>query len=379
MRHIITALIFLIVSADAPGGKMTKLSFRNPKTVDGADDSIVRSVASAVIIPGSAHEDLWVHPNLVTVPGDPIQVELALRSTDRRGGDKHTLFNYLRTEDDFQSLHPIDNPSSPDWSLIGLTAADFELPKSDGVELPDGEWHWARNAAFVDSGTIVYPFLTRKGRRRSVRTVTARQRGDKWEPLYVSNALAKQAGRGLLEPQIVQHRDRLFMTMRAEDGFGYVSVSGDNARSWSEPQAWRWDDGTKIPMHSTMTKLLSHSDGMLLVYTRIREDNRNVFRQRAPLHCADVDPQSLSLQRSTERVIIPNRGLPVGNFWVWPIDQTSSYVCAAEWPRGGGAANGDTWLAKIYWKQPNQRMSTDGHRRVGSEQSSNKPDAGDGE
>ena len=340
------------------------------KVVAGAEASIVREIASAVILPGSAHDDLWVHPNLVTIPGNPIQFELALRSTDRRGGDRHTVFNYFRTDDDFGHLHPIDDPTSPAWELMGLTPEDFRLPTDGSVELPEGEWHWARNAAFINSSTIVYPFLTRNGNRRSVRTVVSRKQGEKWAPLYVSNALANDAGRGLLEPQIVQQQHRLFMTMRAEDGFGYVSVSADNGRSWSEPQAWRWDNGEKIPMHTTMTKLLSHSDGMLLVYTRIREDNRDVFRSRAPLHCADVDPRTLSLRRPTERVIIPNRGLPVGNFWVWPIDQTRSYVCATEWPRDGRAANGDTWLAKIYWKRPNQRMSPNGHRRVGSEESS---------
>jgi len=350
---------------------MAELSFRNPDIVGGAEDSIVREVASAVIIPGRAHDDLWVHPNLVTIPGNPIQVEMALRSTDRRGGDKHTVFNYFRTDDDFRSLCPIDGPTSPAWRLIGLTPADFDLPTEASVELPEGEWHWARNASFLDSGTIVYPFLTLKGHCRSVRTVVARQWGEKWRPLCVSEGLANEVKRGLLEPQIVKCQHRLFMTMRAEDGFGYLAVSEDDGRSWSKPQAWRWHGGEKIRMHTTMTKLLSHSNGMLLVYTRIRDDNRNVFRNRAPLHCADVDLTTLSLRRSTERVIIPNRGLPVGNFWVWPIDQTKSYVCATEWPRDGRAANGDTWLAKIYWRIPNQRMTDQGRERLAAKEPSN--------
>ncbi len=81
--------------------------------VMGAEDSIVREIASAVIIPGNVHDDLWVHPNLVTIPGNPIQLELSLRSTDRRGGDRHTVFNYFRTDDNFGHLHPIDDPTSP--------------------------------------------------------------------------------------------------------------------------------------------------------------------------------------------------------------------------------------------------------------------------
>jgi hypothetical protein len=138
--------------------------------------------------------------------------------------------------------------------------------------------------------------------------------------------------------------------MRAEDGRGYVAVSEEAGRTWREPQSWRWDDGEPIAMHTTMTTLPAHPGGLLLVYTRIRDDNRDVFRGRAPLHCTDIDPATLTLRRSTERIVVPNRGLPVGNFWVWPIDEDRSYVAVAEWPRDGRAENGDTWLAKIYWR-----------------------------
>ncbi|PHS12118.1 MAG: hypothetical protein COA78_08740 [Blastopirellula sp.] len=356
-----------MLTANALGEETQELSFQNPDVVKGAENSIVREIASAVIIPGETHKDLWVHPNLVTTPGNPIETELSLRTTDRSGGDRHTVVHYFRTDDDFQSLLPIESLMATAWSRIGLTPANFQSSKG-GIEVPDGSWHWARNSVQLDQKIIVYPFLIQEGERRSVRTVTARQHGNLFVPLYISNALTNEAGRGLLEPQIVEFQGRLYMTMRAEDGFGYVSVSDDQGKSWSAPHPWRWHDGEKIPMHTTMTKLLSHTDGMLLVYTRIRDDNQNVFRNRAPLYCADVDPKTLSLRRQTERVLIPNRGQPVGNFWVWLIDQNKSYVCAAEWPRDSQsrsqATNGHTWLAKIYWKQPNQRMTTQGHEQA---------------
>ena len=371
---------------------MTKLSFRNPDSVDGAKDSIIRTVASAVIIPGDTHKDLWVHPNMATIPGDPIKIELELRSTDRNGRDKHTVCHYFRTDDDFRHLYPIDNPTATDWGLISMTPSDFDLPPDGSVKWPGGgeqgsgrekvpvelEWHWGRSATFLDASTIVYPFHTRVRDYRVLYTVVARQQGDRWVPLYISNALVNETGRGLVEPHIVQYERRLFTTMRAEDGFGYVSVSEDNGRSWRKQQAWRWDDGEKIPMNTTMTKLLSHSDGMVLVYTRKHEDNQNVMRNRAPLYVADVDPTTLMLRRSTERAIVPNRGMPLGNFWVQSVDQTKSCVCTAEWPRDGRATNGDVWIAMIYWKRPNEQMSTDGHQRTVWRESSNKPEAGDG-
>jgi hypothetical protein len=140
MERIGTALVWLLLSARAPGGEMGKLSFQNPDIVDGAEDSIIREIASGVIIPGRAHEDLWVHPNLVTIPGNPIQMELALRSTDRRGSDKHTVFSCFRTGDDFGTLYPIDDPVPSAWARIGLTPTDFDQ-SADGVPLlPEGEW-----------------------------------------------------------------------------------------------------------------------------------------------------------------------------------------------------------------------------------------------
>ena len=48
-------------------------------------------------------------------------------------------------------------------------------------------------------------------------------------------------------------------------------------------------------------------------------------------------------------------------FWVWPIDQQQSYVVVAEWARDGRKDYGDTWLAKLYWKNPNRQLTRDGH------------------
>ena len=355
---------------DAKEKEVLGRSFQNPVVTQGAEESVVRQIESAVIILGDTHDDLWVHPNLVSVPGNPIIIELSLRSTDRQGGDKHTVANYFRTDNSFQSMRPIAEPAGSAWNRIGLTYDDLEPPRNADLRVPQapvGMWHWARNYIHIDSRTILQPFLTRDGRCHSVQTLVARVENERLVPLYISNAWSNDKERGLLEPQIAQYRGRYYMTVRAEDKRGYIMVSDDNGVTWSRPTPWKWDDGSEIPMHTTMTKLLSHSDGLVLVYTRIRDDNRNVFRSRAPLHCADVDPETLSLRRRTERIVVPNKGLPVGNFWVWPINQQESYVVVAEWPRDGREQNGDTWLAKIHWKRPNQQMTPEGHERAALE------------
>jgi hypothetical protein len=233
--------------------------------------------------------------------------------------------------------------------------------------MKNASWHWARNGVLLDAERILYPYVILYDTTYSVFTLAARQSGDRFAALYGSNGLTNNVKRGFLEPQIAAHDGRHYMTMRAEDGYGYVTTSDDEGRSWAPAKPWAWDDGRRVAMHTTMTKLLSHSEGLLLVYTRIRDDNGDVFRNRAPLHCADVDPVALRLMKSTERILVPNRGRPVGNFWVWPIDPQKSYVAVAEWPRDGREENGDAWLAKILWKRPNQQLTPEGRERVALE------------
>ena len=358
---ILAALFSLVIAGNAQEEGSLQMSFQSPMAIRGAKESIVQEIESAVIIPGDTHEDLWVHPNLVTTPGDPIAIELALRSTDRKGRDKHTVFNCFRTDDDFKTIHPIAECSGESWRRIGLKGEDFIGWRSLIPGMEYSIWHWDRNGIYLDAETILYPYYTiLPNNSFTVFTIAARKSGDQFEVLYGSNGLTNNIKRGFIEPQMVQYKDRLYMTMRAEDGYGYITTSDNKGRSWQEVKAWTWDDGSKIPMHTTMTKLLSHSDGLVLVYTRIRDDNDNAFRNRAPLHCADVDPANLSLKRCTERIIVPNKGMPLGNFWVWPINQHKSYVTVAEWPRDDRKENGDVWLAKIHWKRPNQQMTPEG-------------------
>jgi len=364
-RTILTVFLSFVVAGNAQAEGTPQMSFRNPMVIKSNKESIVREIESAVIIPGDTHEDLWVHPNLVTIPGDPITIELMIRSTDRRGGDRHSTYNYFRTDDDFNTIRPIAERSEEPWRRVGLNVNDFTGWSLLVPNMAKGAWHWARNSIYLDAETILYPYYTIAANGAfTVFTVAARKSGDQFKVLYGSNGLTNNIKRGFIEPQIALYKDRLYMTMRAEDGYGYVTTSDNKGRSWQKARAWRWDDGSKVPMRSTMTKLLSHSDGLVLVYTRIRNDNNNVMRNRAPLHCSDVDPASLSLKRCTERIIVCNKGMPLGNFWVWPINQRKSYVVVSEWPRDGRKENGDVWLAKIYWKRLNQQMTPEGYEKI---------------
>jgi len=94
------------------------------------------------------------------------------------------------------------------------------------------------------------------------------------------------------------------------------------------------------------------------VYTRRGANNDHVFRHRAPLFIAQVDPQGLCVIRATERVLVPEKGARLGNFGVTEVSPDETWVTAAEWmqPRGVEKRGSDNrvWIAKIQWNRPNR-------------------------
>ncbi len=214
----------------------------------------------------------------------------------------------------------------------------------------------------MPNGDIVMSFtFGPEANNRMVAGVRCTFDGEVLKVAEVGPPLRNDVGRGLLEPSVTRFDKRFLMTMRAEDGHGYVAVSDDGIR-YEPKTAWAWDDGKPIVMSTTQQHWLTHSDGLFLVYTRKDESNVNVIRWRAPLWVAQVDPERMCLIRSTERVVLPlvgdgvkdGDGVPLmGNFNVTNVSKEESWVTVGEWrPKRGG--NGDLLLARIRWSKPNR-------------------------
>lgn len=180
----------------------------------------------------------------------------------------------------------------------------------------------------------------------------------------VSKPLRLEVKRGLLEPSLIEWDGRFFVTLRAEDGHGYVATSDDGLH-WSEIQPWAWDDGEPLAMSTTQQHWLAHSEGLFLIYTRRDDSNVNVFRWRAPLYVAEVDRHSLRLVRESEQIVLPlvgdglrtpNEAAGLGNFHITAANEQESWVTAAE-ERPDQVTHGDTLLARIRWRWPNRLAS----------------------
>ncbi len=210
----------------------------------------------------------------------------------------------------------------------------------------------------LPNGSILIPMSVgfTPGEPRVVCSVRCRFDGVRLKMTEMGNALNLNVGRGLLEPSLASFNGKFYMTIRAEDDHGYASVS-DNGLLWEDKQPWCWDDGIPLTMSTTQQRWIANKQGLFLVYTRKAEDNVNVMRWRAPLYIAQVDPQTLRLIRSSEKVVFPIIGDGVnnsdhvarmGNFHTVNVSENESWVTTGETLPSDGW-KGNTLLARIKW------------------------------
>tara|TARA_R110002051_G_scaffold45472_2_gene91570 strand:+ start:115 stop:1401 length:1287 start_codon:yes stop_codon:yes gene_type:complete len=165
--------------------------------------------------------------------------------------------------------------------------------------------------------------------------------------------LILKQGRGVYEPSITSFKGEYYLTMRS-DKSAYVAKSKDGLH-FSSLKEWTFDDESVLGSYNTQQHWVRHRDALYLVYTRRGADNDEVFRHRAPLFMAEVDSEKLEVIRDSERIIVPNRGVALGNFGIMEVNQTETWITVAEYMRGeeNVVADNSVFTAKIKWKRPN--------------------------
>jgi hypothetical protein len=77
---------------------------------------------------------------------------------------------------------------------------------------------------------------------------------------------------------------------------------------------------------------------------------------------AEVDQKTLTLKRSTESILVPERGARLGNFAITEVSENETWVTVAEWmqtwapniiiqPDNAFGADNTVWAARILWKE----------------------------
>lgn len=218
----------------------------------------------------------------------------------------------------------------------------------------------------LEDGTILLPINFKIRDAEAYTTTVLRCAFDGATLTYLGHGseLTVPVKRGLYEPSLVRHGGRFFLTMRNDD-HGYVSVSNDG-QHFSEPVPWRSDDGSDLGNYNTQQHWVARREALFLVYTRRGAGNDHVFRHRAPLFIARVDPESLRVIRASEQILVPEHGARLGNFGVTEVNADETWVTVTEWMQGPGPKAHDTaplvargadnriWVAKLKWKTPNE-------------------------
>jgi hypothetical protein len=247
--------------------------------------------------------------------------------------------------------YAIYSPGRDAWSGLKL----LELPETDheGRKIlePNSGCHQRFDLA---SGEILLPIRYRKDlASRAYATIVARCTFDGETLTYREHGSEHTIPRerGLYEPSVIGFRGRYFLTMRS-DHSAFASTSRDGL-NYEPIREWMFDDGQVLGSYNSQQHWIAHKDSLYLSYTRRGANNDHVFRHRAPLFIARVDPERLCVVRATEQILLPETGVDLsGGFGILDINPNETWVISSEmaFPPSRRDEPNHILLAKVLWK-----------------------------
>ncbi|UUO08663.1 exo-alpha-sialidase [Blastopirellula sp. J2-11] len=225
------------------------------------------------------------------------------------------------------------------------------------VELPDSpQFHFARSGCSqrydLPNGDILLPIYfggAGNDSRHFAMVLRCQFDGKTLRVEEQGNALSIDIDRGFVEPSLTKFGETFFLTLRNDRG-AYVTTSQDGLH-FDKPKPWAFDDGQPLGSYNTQQHWVTHSDGLFLAYTRKGADNDDIFRHRAPLFIAQVDPQKLVVLRQTEQTLLPKLKDGFGNFGLSNISPEETWVVAGRSRAKSGEPS--LYLSRIQWSKPN--------------------------
>ena len=262
---------------------------------------------------------------------------------------------------------------TPDWKITNPRPRSTAYSTYNGktgnwrkwqlLEMPDDDKFYNSGAGCVqrydkDDGTILLPISFRpKGDNFRTTVCKCSFDGEKLKFLEHGSELElNDETRGLYEPSLTYFNGNYLLTMR-NDNMGFVTRSTDGLH-FDKYVPWKFDDGIELGSYNTQQHWVTHSNGLFLVYTRRGAGNDHVFRHRAPLFIAQVDPENLCVIRETEQILVPERGARLGNFGVTNVSPEETWVTVSEWMQPKGVekygSDGSVFVARIHWNKSNK-------------------------
>ena len=359
----------------------------------------------------------WVHPRAGAIPGSPPTVVLTMQKLLLTGSDVFYELNETRSEDQGRTWSPViphektlGRRSLPDDQILGVCdftpkwhaasgkllgtghtvlyqdnkvvanrpratayavydAATRQWSAWDTLKMPDDPKFYNSGAGCVqrvdlENGDILLPVYFKAEADKFYRVTVLRCGFDGRTLSFKEqgNELALEDGRGIYEPSLIRFQGRFFLTLR-NDNAAYVAVSEDGL-NFGPVQPWRFDDGSELGSYNTQQHWVAQGDRSLwLAYTRRGAHNDHVVRHRAPLFLGRVDPETLTVVRSTETILVPERGARLGNFAVCEVSEEETWVTVSEWmqthsphhiipPDNAFGADNRVYAARLRWRAP---------------------------
>ncbi len=261
------------------------------------------------------------------------------------------LMDKSRSYDAAYSVYDPKTDAWTSWRMLGMPMGN------------DGQFHHIAPGCVQwlvqDDGSILLPLYYQgpDGGSYSVTVVHASFDGTTMKYMRHGDELRLNEVRGLVEPSLTRFEGKYYLTLR-NDVRGYVT-SSDDGLHFEAIKPWTFDDGSELGSYNTQQHWVTHSDGLFLSYTRRGANNDHIVRNRAPLFVARVDVEQMTVLRATEKVLIPERGVMLGNFGVATVNRHESWVTDSEFITDGKShqrgADGSTFIARLKWSQPNHR------------------------
>lgn len=261
----------------------------------------------------------------------------------RYSAEGHQLLDKPRSH---ECAYAVYDPKTDVWSKWNIM--DLPNPESQFYNIAPGCVQFLEQ----EDGSLLVPlYFNKPGKKEYISTVVhASFDGQEMKYLEYGDEISN-GGWGFVEPSLIKFESKYYLTLRHLDA-AYVTTSDDGLH-FQPVKKWTFDDASDLGSYDTQTHWLKHGRGLFLVYTRRGANNDHIARNRAPMFIAQVKTSRLQVLKRTEKELLPERGVMLGNFGAAPITDDEGWVTDAEFSFGdkphARGADGTVWVGRVKW------------------------------